>query len=221
MVERNCRYSLIVFDWDGTIVDSAAIIVHAIQKACADLSLPVPSDTDSRYIIGLGLADALAHVAPTLPVADYPKLSARYRAHYLRRDAPIPLFAGIPELLDGLVERGHRLCIATGKSRRGLDEALLEAGIVHRFCATRCADEGLPKPHPDMLQRLLDTTGTDARSALMIGDTTHDLLLAANAGVDGVGVTYGAHPHDALAREPHRALVDSVGELSAWLAANA
>ena len=215
------RYSLLVFDWDGTLVDSAAIIVHAIQRACADLSLPVPSDADARYIIGLGLSDALAHVAPTLAVADYPKLSARYRAHYMTRNAPIPLFPGIPQLLEALEARGHALCVATGKSRRGLDEALREAGVAHRFCATRCADEGFPKPHPDMLLHLLDATGTAPGSALMIGDTTHDLLLAANAGIDAVGVTYGAHPHDALISEPHRAIVRSVRELAEWLAANA
>jgi phosphoglycolate phosphatase len=215
------RYSLIVFDWDGTLVDSAAIIVHAIQRACADLSLPVPSDADARYIIGLGLSDALAHVAPTLAVADYPKLSARYRAHYMARDAPIPLFAGIAQLLEALEARGHALCVATGKSRRGLDDALREAGVARRFRATRCADEGFPKPHPDMLLHLLEATGVAAGSALMIGDTTHDLMLAANAGVDAVGVTYGAHPHDALLREPHRAIVHSVDELAGWLAANA
>jgi phosphoglycolate phosphatase len=215
------RYSLLVFDWDGTLVDSAAIIVHAIQHACADLSLPIPSDADARYIIGLGLSDALAHVAPTLPVADYPKLSARYRAHYMTRDAPIPLFAGIPQLLTALEARGHTLCVATGKSRRGLDEALQEAGIARHFRATRCADEGFSKPHPGMLLHLLDATGTAPAAALMIGDTTHDLMLAANAGVDAVGVTYGAHPHDALLSEPHRAIVHSVDELGSWLAANA
>jgi phosphoglycolate phosphatase len=215
------RYSLLVFDWDGTLVDSAAIIVHAIQHACADLSLPVPSDADARYIIGLGLSDALAHVAPTLPVADYPKLSARYRTHYMTRDAPIPLFPGIAQLLETLEARGHALCVATGKSRRGLDEALREAGIAHRFRATRCADEGFPKPHPDMLLHLLDATDTAPESALMIGDTTHDLLLAANAGVDAVGVTYGAHPHDVLVSERHCAIVHSVDDLSEWLAANA
>ena len=220
MPERH-RYSLIVFDWDGTLADSAAIIVHAIRQACADLSLPVPSDADARYIIGLGLSDALAHVAPTLAVADYPKLSARYRAHYMTRDAPIPLFAGIAQLLETLEARGHTLCVATGKSRRGLDDALREAGVAQRFRATRCADEGFPKPHPDMLLHLLEATGVAPASALMIGDTTHDLMLAANAGVDAVGVTYGAHPHDALLREPHRAIVHSVDELATWLAANA
>jgi phosphoglycolate phosphatase len=218
--ERLRRYDLIVFDWDGTLADSAAIIVNAIQSACADLGLPVPCDSDARYVIGLGLNDALKHVAPTLAEARYPQLSARYRAHYMNGNPQIPLFAGAGELLEALEHRGHLLAVATGKSRRGLDHALAEAGIAHRFLVTRCADEGHPKPHPDMLLRLLDLTGVRAESALMIGDTTHDLLLAANAGIDGVGVSYGAHPADALETEPHRAIVHSIAELSSWLSVN-
>jgi len=218
--EPTLRYSLIVFDWDGTLSDSAAIIVRALRAACADLGLPVPSEADARYVIGLGLHDSLRHVAPTLHVDDYPKLSGRYRAHYMDRDAAIPLFGGVPEMLESLRRRGHSLGVATGKSRRGLDEALAVAGIADRFVATRCADEGQPKPHPDMLLHLLELTGVAPGSALMIGDTTHDLQLAANAGVDAVGVTYGAHPHDALSGEPHRAIVHSIDELSAWLRTN-
>ena len=214
------RYDLIVFDWDGTLADSAAIIVHALQSACADLGLPVPSEADARYVIGLGLRDALRHVAPTLAERDYPQLSARYRVHYSSQDGPIPLFDGAAELLEALDARGHLLCVATGKSRRGLDEALAQARIGHRFVATRCADEGQPKPHPDMLLRLLEHSGVASNAALMIGDTTHDLQLAANAGLDAVGVGYGAHPHEALATEPHRAIVHSIAELSAWLRAN-
>ena len=215
------RYPLILFDWDGTLADSAAIIVQAMQRACADLGLPVPADADARYVIGLGLHDALRHVAPSLPVADYPRLSARYRVHYTDRDAAIPLFGGIAEMLDALAARGHQLGVATGKSRRGLEEALAQAGIASRFVATRCADEGFPKPHPDMVQKLLECTGVPPESALMIGDTIHDLQLAANAGIDAIGVAYGAHPHDALEAEPHRAIVHSVGELSDWLRAHA
>jgi phosphoglycolate phosphatase len=214
------HYELIVFDWDGTLADSAAVIVNAIQCACADLGLPVPCDADARYVIGLGLNDALRHVAPTLLERDYPQLSARYRAHYLNQDAPIPLFAGVDAMLDTLDRRGHLLGIATGKSRRGLDEALSQAGIGHRFVATRCADEGHPKPHPDMLLKLLERTGVAPGSALMIGDTTHDLLLAANAGIDAVGVAYGAHPRDALSSQPNRVIVQTIAELTAWLGAN-
>jgi phosphoglycolate phosphatase len=215
------RYRLIVFDWDGTLADSAAIIVEAIQQACADLGLPVPSDSAARYVIGLGLHDALRHVAPTLAEKDYPQLSARYRAHYLNRDPEIPLFAGAEALLSALNVRGHLLAVATGKSRRGLDRALEQAGIGRHFVATRCADEGFPKPNPDMLLHLMDSVGAVPDETLMIGDTTHDLLLAANAGVDAVGVAYGAHPGPALAAERNRAIVGSVDELTQWLGAHA
>ncbi len=215
------RYRLLVFDWDGTLADSAAIIVEAIQLACADLGLPIPTDAAARYVIGLGLHDALRHVTPTLAERDYPALSARYRVHYLNRDPEIPLFAGAEMLLSSLNARGHALAVATGKSRRGLDRALEQAGIGARFAATRCADEGFPKPNPDMLLYLMDRLGAAPAETLMIGDTTHDLMLAANAGVDAIGVAYGAHPGPALAAQPNRAIVGSVEELALWLGAHA
>ncbi|MBK7474030.1 MAG: HAD-IA family hydrolase [Betaproteobacteria bacterium] len=215
------RYRLLVFDWDGTLADSAAIIVEAIQLACADLALPIPTDAAARYVIGLGLHDALRHVTPTLAEKDYPALSARYRVHYLNRDPEIPLFAGADMLLSSLNARGHALAVATGKSRRGLDRALEQAGIGARFAATRCADEGFPKPNPDMLLYLMDRLGAAPEETLMIGDTTHDLMLAANAGVDAIGVAYGAHPGPALAAQPNRAIVGSVEELALWLGAHA
>jgi phosphoglycolate phosphatase len=211
------RYRLIVFDWDGTLADSAGIIAEAIQRACADLGLPVPADAAARYVIGLGLHDALRHVAPTLAEQDYPQLSARYRAHYLNRDPEIPLFAGAATLLAALNARGHVLAVATGKSRRGLDRALEQAGVGRHFVATRCADEGFPKPNPDMLLHLMGRVGAAPEETLMIGDTTHDLMLAANAGVDAVGVAYGAHPGPALAAERNRAIVCTVEELAHWL----
>lgn len=215
------RYRLLVFDWDGTLADSAAIIVEAIQLACADLGLPIPTDAAARYVIGLGLHDALRHVTPTLAEEDYPALSARYRVHYLNRDPEIPLFAGTEMLLSSLKARGHVLAVATGKSRRGLDRALEQAGIGARFAATRCADEGFPKPNPDMLLYLMDRLGAAPEETLMIGDTTHDLMLAANAGVDAVGVAYGAHPGPALAAQRNQAIVGSVEELALWLGAHA
>jgi phosphoglycolate phosphatase len=214
------RYRLIAFDWDGTLADSAAIIVEAIQLACADLGLPVPTATAARYVIGLGLHDALRHVAPMLAEKDYPQLSARYRTHYLHRDPEIPLFAGAEAMLSALHARGHLLAVATGKSRRGLDRALEQAGVARHFVATRCGDEGFPKPNPDMLLSLMDRIGAAPGETLMIGDTTHDLLLAANAGVDAVGVAYGAHPRPALAAERNRAIVESVEELAQWLNAH-
>ena len=214
------RYRLVVFDWDGTLADSAAIIVEAIQRACGDLGLAVPDDAAARYVIGLGLHDALRHVAPSLAENDYPQLSARYRVHYLGRDPEIPLFPGVARMLDSLAKRGHMIAVATGKSRRGLDRALEQNGIGHRFIATRCADEGAPKPDPDMLLHLMERLGVLPSETLMIGDTTHDLMLAWNARVDAVAVAYGAHPRSALAEETSLAIVDSVDELDRWLADN-
>ena len=137
------------------------------------------------------------------------------------RDPEIPLFAGALQLLESLNARGHLIAVATGKSRRGLDRALDQAGIGHHFIATRCADEGLPKPDPDMLLHLMERLGSAPDETLMIGDTTHDLLLASNAGVDAVGVAYGAHPRAALEEAKSLAIVDSIDELSRWLAAHA
>lgn len=221
MSQPDLRYRLLVFDWDGTLADSAAIIVEALQRSCADLGLPVPDDAAARYVIGLGLDDALRHIAPTLAQQDYPQLSARYRAHYLHRDPEIPLFPGAVAMLETLAAHGHLLAVATGKSRRGLDRALEQAGVGQHFVATRCADEGRPKPDPDMLLYLMDRLGVRPKEMLMIGDTTHDLLLAANAGIDAVGVAYGAHPADSLLEERSLTIVHSVPELSDWLAANA
>jgi phosphoglycolate phosphatase len=215
------RFRLLVFDWDGTLADSTSIIAGAIQRACTDLGLPVPDDAAARYVIGLGLADAMRYVAPTLPVDEYPRLSARYREHYLARDPEIPLFAGAREMLDELDARGFLLAIATGKSRAGLARSLAQHGMAHRFVASRCADEGFPKPHPDMLLALMDRCGAEPRETLMIGDTTHDLELARNAGASAIAVTYGAHGADGFAGFAPLATVSSVAELRAWLNANA
>jgi phosphoglycolate phosphatase len=215
------RFRLLVFDWDGTLVDSTAIIANAIQQACRDLDLPAPDEGRARFVIGLGLSDALRHVAPGLSAADYPRLSERYRHHYLARDPDIPLFAGAREMLDELDARGFLLAIATGKTRVGLTRALQQQGLADRFVATRCADEGFPKPHPDMLLALMERCGVAAHQTLMIGDTTHDLELARNAGASALAVSYGAHPSAGLADLSPLATLASIGELAGWLRANA
>ena len=214
------RYGLVVFDWDGTLADSTVIITDAIQAACADIGAAVPDVATARHVIGLGLADALHHIAPGLSSAGQRQLSERYRHHYLSRDAEIPLFDGVIEMLGELEAAGVRLAVATGKSRAGLDRALDQLGLDGRFHATRCGDEGFPKPHPGMLLHLMETLEVDPRATLMIGDTTHDLDLARNAGVESVAVTYGAHPAAALAVGKPRAMVGSLAELRHWLAAN-
>ncbi len=214
------RFRLVVFDWDGTLADSTALIASALQNACRDLGEPVPDETDARYVIGLGLADALRHVAPGLAPERQRDLVARYRHHYLGGDAQIPLFAGARELLGELDAAGHLLAVATGKSRVGLDRAFAQQQLAHLFVATRCADEGHPKPNPDMLLHLMDRVGVLPRETLMIGDTTHDLELARNAGSTAVAVSYGAHSSAALTSFDPAALVHTVAQLGDWLRRN-
>ena len=215
------KYPLIVFDWDGTLFDSAAVIAEGIQHAARDMALPVPDRETASHVIGLGLGDSLRHAMPTLPPERYQEFLALYRRYFLEREDTLTLFEGIPELLSALKERGHRLAVATGKPRRGLDRALQSSGLGALFAATRCGDETQPKPHPAMLLELMDQLQLRASDLLMIGDTSHDLGMAKSAGVDAVAVSYGAHPHESLRAWEPRACVSSVVELRQWLTANA
>ena len=211
------QYRLIVFDWDGTIIDSASSIAECIRDAAADLALEVPTVEQARHVIGLGLHDALRSAVPGLTAERYPEFVARYRHHFLAREDAMGLFPGMRELIQNLaVER--TLGIATGKSRRGLDRALDETRLKPYFRASRCADETQPKPHPAMLQELMAELGMTEKGVLMIGDTSHDLEMARAAGVDAVAVTYGAHPAEGLLSYSPRACVSSVNELKQWLA---
>ena len=214
-------YDLIVFDWDGTLMDSTALIASSLQCACRDIELEAPSDEAARFVIGLGLADTLKHVAPGIDAERQARLIERYRWHFLDREAEAPLYEGVADLIRDLAGRGRRLAVATGKARRGLERALEKTGLKPYFEATRCGDEGFTKPHPDMLLKLLEATGVEARRAVMIGDTTHDLELAANAGVDAVAVLYGAHSTELLDTRNAVARCESVTELRRWLNANA
>ena len=214
------RFELIVFDWDGTLMDSAALIVASVQAAARDLGLTPPPAERARHIIGLGLGEALRHALPELPEAHYPALVARYRHHYLSRDHELELFEGVRDLVRDLAERGYRLGVATGKSRVGLDRALAHTGLGAYFHATRCADECHSKPHPQMLLELMDACEVSPDKTLMIGDTTHDLEMAQNAGVPAVAVSYGAHPRDALAGAMPLYCAASVADLAAWLQCN-
>ena len=215
------RFELIVFDWDGTLLDSAAAIVASVQAAAREMGLEPPSDERARHIIGLGLVDALRHALPDLEADRYEEVADRYRHHYLSRDHTLSLFAGAADLVRELAAAGRLLAVATGKSRRGLDRALAQSGIDDCFHATRCADECRSKPHPEMLEELLAELGVPPEGALMIGDTTHDLQMARGAGVSSLAVTYGAHGRDQLAAEGPLACVASVAELRDWLRANA
>jgi phosphoglycolate phosphatase len=215
------RYRLLVFDWDGTLADSTALIADAIRGACGDLGLRVPDAASARYVIGLGLADALRHVAPTLPAERHAELSARYRHRYLAGDGEIPLFDGARELVRDLRDAGFCTAVATGKTRVGLDRALAHHRLADAFRATRCADEGHPKPHPQMLQYLMECLDVAPEATLMIGDTTHDLDLARNAGAAALAVAYGAHDVAGLEARAPLATLDSIDALRRWLAVNA
>jgi phosphoglycolate phosphatase len=212
------RFQLIVFDWDGTLFDSTALIVRCIQDACRDVGAVVPSDTDAAYVIGLGLADALRHAAPGLEPSQYPALGMRYRHHYFARQHELVLFPGTLDMLNGLKTRGHRLAVATGKGRRGLDDALAQAELRgFSFDATRTADQTASKPDPRMLVELMDELAVPPERTLMIGDTTHDLQLAANAGTASVAVAYGAHHHEAFDAFAPLHVAHSTAELARWL----
>lgn len=217
MTVRPRQFDLIVFDWDGTLFDSTALIVSCIQSACEDLGLPRPSDSVAAYVIGMGLHEALAHAVPQLPRDRVPEMAQRYRHHYFARQHELTLFPGSLDLLSGLKARHHWLAVATGKSRQGLDEALASVELRSLFDATRTADETASKPHPQMLLELMREFGVAPERTLMIGDTTHDLQLAANAGAASVAVSYGAHEPEAFGAFDTRFVAESVGELGAWL----
>ena len=210
-------YSVVIFDWDGTLMDSTHSIVSAIQGACRDLELPVPTSEQASWVIGLSLERALRHAVPDLQKSMEPLFLDRYRYHYLARDTQLKLFDGVPELLDALQGMGVTLAVATGKSRVGLDRALTATSLHNRFSATRCADETFGKPHPAMLHELMDELMVEPQNVVMVGDTSHDLNMAANAGVHGLGVAYGAHPENELRTCPHQGIVGDVSSLRQWL----
>jgi phosphoglycolate phosphatase len=181
----------------------------------------VPSDQDAAYVIGMGLTQALAHAAPDVPESKYPELGARYRHHYLKHASDVSLFKGVLVMLADLKARQHWLTVATGKSRRGLDEALQTVDLQGLFNGSRTADETAGKPHPRMLHELMHEFGTTPARTLMIGDTTHDLQMALNAGCPSVGVSYGAHEPAAFVALKPRFVAHSVRELHDWLLMNA
>ncbi len=214
-------FDLIAFDWDGTLFDSTQIIVRCIQAAVRDVGGTVPTDEAAAYVIGLGLMQALAHAAPDVPQDKYPELGARYRHHYMRHQNDISLFDGVLPMLAALKARGHLLAVATGKSRLGLDEALHAVELRGRFDGSRTADETAGKPHPRMLHELMQELGVTPERTLMIGDTTHDLQMALNAGCASVGVSYGAHESSVFGALKPRCVAHSVTELHNWLVQHA
>ena len=215
------RYDLIVFDWDGTVMDSTAVIAGSIQAACRDLGLTIPDDETARHVIGLGLDQALRYAVPDMPEAMRPDLVERYRHYFLAQDEAIPLFEGARETIAELRDAGYRLGVATGKSRAGLDRAMESTGMKSYFHATRTADQTFSKPNPAMLFELMDELAVSAGRTLMVGDTTHDVQMAQNAKVDVVAMGHGAHPPEQLQELNPLALMGDFAELRVWLKANA
>ena len=213
-------YKLLVFDWDGTIIDSASTIAECIRDASRDLGLEVPDRERASHVIGLGLQDAIRIAAPGLPASRYPEFVDSYRRHFQARKDHMQLFEGMRQLLDAL-SKTHFLAIATGKSRRGLDRDLDYHGLKPLFVASRCADETNPKPHPAMLLEIMEELSVEPRAALMIGDTSHDMDMARAAEVDAVAVTYGAHPEAGLRACLPLHCVADVPSLARWLKQNA
>lgn len=218
MAHKN--FDLIVFDWDGTLMDSTVTIVKCIQAAAKDLGLAIPTQKAASYVIGLGLTEAMQMAIPGLDSSQYPRIVERYRYHYLAQDQELVLFDGVREMLADLSQQGYFLAVATGKSRVGLNRALYETRLLSVFDATRCADETFSKPHPAMLLELTRELGQDLRRTVMIGDTTHDLQMAINAGVAGIAVQYGAHPASELEGLAPIFSAASITQLHTWLNEN-
>ena len=217
MSARPRQFDLIAFDWDGTLFDSTQIITRCIQAAVVDVGGVEPTDEAASYVIGMALMQALAHAAPDVPKEKYDVLGERYRFHYMKHVNDIALFDGVLPLLRVLRERHHWLAVATGKSRRGLDEALHTVELKGLFDGSRAADETAGKPSPRMLHELMREFGVEPERTLMIGDTTHDLQMAVNAGCACVGVSYGAHDHGQFEPLNPLFIAHSVKALHDWL----
>jgi phosphoglycolate phosphatase len=211
-------FDLIVFDWDGTLMDSETKIVRCVQAAARDVRVADPGAGAIRHIIGLGLREAMAVLFPDEPDSQHAALIERYRQHFLELDdTAMPLFPGVAEGLAQLAGQGYLLAVATGKSRRGLDRVFDETGTRHLFASTRCADEAFSKPHPQMLEDILDQIGMPPGRTLMVGDTVYDMQMAQNARVAGLAVSYGVHPREQLLGNGALACLDSFPEVRAWL----
>jgi phosphoglycolate phosphatase len=218
MTQDNPRaYDLLIFDWDGTLMDSTSTIAACIQAACVAVGEPEPPLELAKHVIGLGLQDALELCAPHCPPSKYPDLAKHYKLNFLQQDAHLRLFDGVPAMLTHFKAQGYTLAVATGKSRVGLDRVLEQSGMGAWFSATRTADETQSKPSPLMVHELLEELRFPAHRALVIGDTTHDVMMANHAGVDSFAVTQGAHDAEKLATAKPLRIATSIAELAPWL----
>lgn len=212
-------YKLLVFDWDGTLMDSQAEIVYCFQSAAKDLGRTVPSVDAIHNIIGIGMKQAVMSIFAGVETdSEIQEIVEAYRQHYFHpAKVPSELFPGIYDMLIALEEKGYFLAVATSKGRRGLDAALERTGLDKVFHATRCIDEAQSKPHPQMLLDAIDILGVENSESLMIGDTEYDLQMANNAGVHGVGVKCGAHGEEQLEACKPRTILAHTNQLLSWL----
>jgi phosphoglycolate phosphatase len=216
------QYPLLVFDWDGTLVDSIERIVTSLQHASKQAAGADISDTQAKDVIGLGLIEAITKLHPELDTqhhtAELENIADVYRQHYLYDNpVPAPLFTGVNTLLDGLLHDGYTLAISTGKSRIGLEQSINEHKMADYFTTTRCADENKSKPHPEMLHEILDELNFSASQALMIGDSEHDLKMANNANMQCIGITHGVHDAATLGKYNPLTCLDNITQLSEYL----
>lgn len=215
------RFELLVFDWDGTLADSARTIVNALQWASRDAGAPVPDETAARGVIGLGLPEALRHLFPDQDDDMRQRVGHGYKHYYLTNEHEVGLFDGVESAMQEFADAGFMLAVATGKSRRGLNRALENTGLGPHFLATRCVDDCFSKPHPQMLEEIMEELGVAPAGAVMIGDSAFDLQMARNAGIASLGVSYGAQPEANLSLHEPLACFDSFAKLRAWINENA
>lgn len=211
-------YQLVIFDWDGTLMDSAQKIANCIIASARDAGLAPPSETTAKSIIGLGLVEAMQQLFPSASAADIKRVIEAYRYHFVAGDVTEQaLFSGVEQGLNELQETGALLAVATGKSRAGIERVFADCDLRQHFVVTRCADETRSKPHPQMLHEILDFTSIDADKAIMVGDTTFDMDMAANAGITGLGAAYGVHTEQMLRESQAVEVKHSFSDLLAWL----
>ncbi len=214
----NKNYHLVIFDWDGTLMDSTSRIVSSMQQTARFLEVNVPSNEHVKSTIGLSMDAVISELFPDVTRPLKSKIRDTYREQYVNKDqTPSPLFSGAMDLLNWLQENHIKIAIATGKARHGLTRALTSVGLENYFRHSICADEAVSKPHPEMVHRLLTETGSEAERALVIGDSVHDINMAHNAKVDAVGVTTGACDHQALKKLKPLAVIDNLTRLKELL----
>lgn len=216
--DNNRPYQLLIFDWDGTLMDSSARIVRCMHHAAKSVGLSCADEQDIRHVIGLSLEVAAERLYPAMPADQFTVFVSEFRRQSLGNDlAAAELFPGTPEVLQGLASQGYSLAVATGKSRCGLDQDMLMHNLTELFPISRTADETFSKPHPQMLEEILTDYDLTAADALMIGDTEYDLQMAVNAGMDALAVSYGVHAADRLLKLQPQGLIDTILQLPDWL----